>query len=514
MHDPKDTKSSDPRDTIITPLRVTAGKEGHASSDGREKSLQPYAAVILALVILIAGGLWLFSYLSKKPLAPDAVRNQQPVSEVKPQAQPASIPPHDTSRGDEQAQDAGRAKEYSEQKLADFLKIKKELDSKGAAEWGGDPYQQLLELSRAADASLMQEAYADAAAGYARASAAALSLKEGMPAVLHDMLDQGRRAIAEGNGKDAERFFRLALTIEPGNPAVLRDLERAKNCERVVQLVRSAARHEADSRLSRALEDYEEAVRLDPASEAAEAGSARVAGLIASRQFDELMAGGITALHENNYRQARALLLKARVIRPDSPEVRDALAQADAALKRMRIEELRTRADAAEQSEDWEQALDAYQDVLTLDGSIQFALQGKERALKRRKLEEGIKNYLAQPSLLEIDQSLNRAIALLDEARRAEPRGSRLSRLITGLDSLVTAARTTIAVILVSDGMTEVAVYRVGKLGRFQSRELALRPGTYTVTGSRAGYKDVRHTLSIRPDSTALHLTVACNEKI
>ena len=68
--------------------------------------------------------------------------------------------------------------------------------------------------------------------------------------------------------------------------------------------------------------------------------------------------------------------------------------------------------------------------------------------------------------------------------------------------------------IIESDGVTEVAVYRVGKLGRFQSKELALRPGTYTVTGARAGYKDVRHSLSVKAGSNSLRLTISCNEKI
>jgi len=44
----------------------------------------------------------------------------------------------------------------------------------------------------------------------------------------------------------------------------------------------------------------------------------------------------------------------------------------------------------------------------------------------------------------------------------------------------------------VSDNLTEVSVYRVGRLGRFTAQELLLRPGRYTVVGTREGYKDVR----------------------
>jgi hypothetical protein len=508
-----DTLPPDPRDKIITPLKVTTREEGAGHADGRKQSFRYYTALVGALVILTAGGLWLFSYLSRNPLPPDALRNPKQVSGVPPETVLSTVPAS-TQPPEGPAQTAGGDKEAAEQKLADFLKINKELDEKGVAEWGGEEYQRLLQLSKEADAALMREEFDAAAAGYAQAAETALSLQASIPDLLRDILDQGQRSLAQGDGTEAERLFKLALTIDSVNPAALRNLERAKNCEKVAQLIQSAARHEAGNSLSSAHADYQEAVRLDPESEEARAGLARVDGLIASRQFDELMAGGITALHANDYGRARQLLLKARSIKPDSPAVRDALAQADSALKRVRIDELRASAANAERAEEWNQALADYQSVLSLDGSVQFALQGKERALKRKEAEAAIQSYLAQPGLLETDQSLNRAVALLDQARQMEPRGPRISRLIQELDALVAAARTTITVTIESDGFTEVAVYKVDKLGRFQSRELSLRPGTYTITGTRAGYKDVRHSLSVRPGSTALRLTVTCTEKI
>ncbi len=513
LADPTDTTPTDPRDKIITPLKVTAGEEGAGHAEGRKQSFRQYAMLVAALLLLTAGGLWLFSYLSRNPLPPGAARNQKQVSEVTPEAVPSTVPA--TSQPPAaQAQTAAPDKEEAEQKLADFLKAKKELDEKGVAEWGGEGYQRLLQLAQAADAALMREEFAAAAEGYTQASAVAFSLGEKMGDALRDILEQGRRALSEGDGNNAERLFRLALMIEPAHPLALRGIERAKNCGKVLELLQSAARHEEGNSLSSARDDYQEAVRLDPESEEARAGLARVTGLIASRQFDELMSGGITALHAHDYGRARQLLLKARSIKPDSPEVNDALAQADSALKRARIAELQNEAAAAERSEDWNGALAAYQSLLSLDSSIQFALQGKERAIKRKEMEEDIKSYLAQPGRLESDQSLNRATALLGEARQMEPRGPRLSRLITELDTLVTSARTTVPVIIESDGLTEVAVYKVGKLGRFQSKELSLRPGTYTVTGARSGYKDVRHSLSVRAGSTSPRITVTCTEKI
>jgi 2-keto-4-pentenoate hydratase/2-oxohepta-3-ene-1,7-dioic acid hydratase in catechol pathway len=67
---------------------------------------------------------------------------------------------------------------------------------------------------------------------------------------------------------------------------------------------------------------------------------------------------------------------------------------------------------------------------------------------------------------------------------------------------------------LESDNFTEVAVYKVGKLGRFASRELNLRPGTYIVVGTRDGFQDVRKKIIIKPGQGPMHIAVKCEVQI
>ena len=54
----------------------------------------------------------------------------------------------------------------------------------------------------------------------------------------------------------------------------------------------------------------------------------------------------------------------------------------------------------------------------------------------------------------------------------------------------------------------------MARLGRFQQRELQLRPGTYTAVGNRVGYRDVREQFTIEPGETSLTVTIACTEAI
>jgi tetratricopeptide (TPR) repeat protein len=198
----------------------------------------------------------------------------------------------------------------------------------------------------------------------------------------------------------------------------------------------------------------------------------------------------------------------------NSSEVQDALAQVDQAIRLARIEDLRKEAVAAEQAEDWKKALESYLAVIEIDPTIQFAVQGKVLSLERVTLEKRLNFYLERPNVLESDRYLQNANLLLQEAREIAPKGPRLTSQVERLEQLVIMAKTPVKVTLESDNLTEVAVYKVGRLGRFTSRDLDLRPGTYTVVGKRNGYKDVRQQVVVKPGTKVLRVTVICKERI
>ena len=79
---------------------------------------------------------------------------------------------------------------------------------------------------------------------------------------------------------------------------------------------------------------------------------------------------------------------------------------------------------------------------------------------------------------------------------------------------LVAAAQTPVIITIESDNLTEIAVYKVGRLGRFSQHELKLRPGTYTVVGARDGYQDVRRKIIVKPGQQSLRVNVKCRVKI
>ena len=359
-----------------------------------------------------------------------------------------------------------------------------------------------------------QKQYHPASELYDRASSLAAELTGRADAALQRLLTEGNKALDAGDGTLARHNFSVALKIAPADAGAQKGLKRAETIETVLQLIGSGQQHETDNAWSLARSDYSKALEIDPDSEKARRSLDRINGLMKEEQFRQLMSDGLAAFHRNEYEFARTRLLQAKSLKPASREVSNALFQVDQAIRLSDIDKLRLAAQAAERSEDWQGALKSYLSVLDIDKNLQFAVRGKERALEQIHIAKRIHFFLAKPQVLESDSQLKNAVLLLVEAKEVEPRGPILADWIVKLEELVDTAQTPVKIAIESDNLTRVAVYRVGKLGRFSVHELELRPGTYTVVGTRDGYQDVRQNVVVKPGLQSLRITVKCRVKI
>jgi hypothetical protein len=67
---------------------------------------------------------------------------------------------------------------------------------------------------------------------------------------------------------------------------------------------------------------------------------------------------------------------------------------------------------------------------------------------------------------------------------------------------------------LESDNATQVAIPEIGSFGTFSRRDIQLKPGRYTVIGTRAGYRDVRREFTITAGEDVQTISVRCVEPI
>ena len=469
-------------------------------------------AVVGSFILLIAGGGWLLYFLSKKsPLPEENSINPLPAQSLKSNdtIETATVSPPEVDFAQLESE-----KSNAEQKLAEYLEAKGELDQKAASEWGEEAYLKMAELGRQADVHFMENQYDLASDLYDQAGNLAAILSGRADAAFDRLLLAGNQALDQGDGPLARRNFSVALKISPADTSAQEGLKRAETIETVMQLIGSGRQHETNNALSQARSDYTKALQIDPKSESSRQHLDRINALIEEEEFQQLMSDGLAAFHRNEYKLARTRLLKAKSIKAGSREVSEALFQVDQAIRLSQIDNLRLASQKAERSEDWQTALKSYLAVLDIDKNLQFAVRGKERALEQIQIDKRIRFFLAKPQILESDSQLKNAAILIAEATELTPRGPILSARIKKLEQLIEVAQTPVKIAIESDNLTQVAVYRVGKLGRFSAHELELRPGTYTVVGTRDGYQDVRQKIVVKPGLQPLRITVKCRVKI
>ena len=174
----------------------------------------------------------------------------------------------------------------------------------------------------------------------------------------------------------------------------------------------------------------------------------------------------------------------------------------------------RKQAASLSRVENWKGAVDVYNKARAADPAASFARSGLEKAEARLAVNQQFDHYLKQPERLFAAEPLANAESLLQSIPAAPSEEPKLAKKIARLQKLVDGANTPVVVNLSSDGETEVSIYHVGPIGLFTEQQLELLPGTYTVVGSRYGYRDVLKELKVIPGADKKVFSILCEEPI
>jgi serine/threonine protein kinase len=232
------------------------------------------------------------------------------------------------------------------------------------------------------------------------------------------------------------------------------------------------------------------------------------------RAFAAAVSEGEAALARNDFPSAEAAFTRAEGLEAGTDAVASGLARTREGQRVQALARLRDHASALETAEDWKGALGEYRRALALEPTVAFALEGSDRAAARADLASRLDFHLRHPGRLTTNAVAAEAEALLVRARNVPSPGPRLVAQIAGLEKALADARATVEVVIESDGATDLVMSGVGRLGPLTRRTLELRPGSYTVVGSRRGYRDVRRQFTVVPGADPPVVDVRCQEAI
>jgi tetratricopeptide (TPR) repeat protein len=458
--------------------------------------------VILALGLLLTVFVLVPAWLEGAPRQ-TAGAAASPTASAPPQAsaQPTGTDGADDPLPPYQQLQRQQAREQAQQELGRFVELQIELEtSMQVGAWGADAYREAKDLAAAGDQAFLEDRFQQSVERYQAATEHLVALIARGQKIFEDALDDGARALTARDQERAERAFALAGTIAPDDARVADGKARVSLIPEISTLMREARNHELADRWSDALQLYQQVRRLDPATGGLDEATARVAAGQRQARVQGLLSDGFSHLEQGRFDAARSAFREVLGLQPGNAVATGGLEQVTKRADVTRINDLRQQAERAEREERWRDAEALYAQVLAQDSTIAFAQAGRANANAQLRAQAALGSIIQNPDRLSSEKLYREAQAILARAEALEPRGRTLAGQIEDARSILDTYANPVPVLLRSDNRTQVTLSTVGALGSFNEKHLDLRPGAYTVIGSRDGCRDVREQIVVRPN--------------
>ncbi|MEX0963145.1 MAG: hypothetical protein WDZ52_03765 [Pseudohongiellaceae bacterium] len=413
----------------------------------------------------------------------------------------------------EEAQRSLQRKE-AQDVLAQLLTNQAELDAKDIERWGQREYEASLEQASIGDEYYRSQEFILARQSYEAGRDGLQALIESIPSVLEQTLINAERALIDMNAAQALENYTLALVLDPQNEVAQIGEQRALSLDEVRRLLRDAEGLVEDSELQQALANYNEVLSLDSYNELAAQKVVEVTRLITENEFAQIMSSGYSLLQQGEPEQAIAAFQRASRLGIKQAEAQAAITQSENEIANTEINRLRALIEEAEKDERWQEAVDQYDKVLAIDRNLLFAINGRDYADKRARLDRLLEQAIANPERFSENAVYEQTLDVYYTGRAIENPGPRLVAQLDELQVFLENSQQPIDISFVSDSETDVTLLRVASLGTFQQTSLSLKPGRYVAVGKRDGYREVREEFTVGFGQTPESVIVQCDERI
>jgi hypothetical protein len=472
-----------------------------AAAGGRQNGMQKLAVAVLLLVA--SAVIFVLPNLVSEPWIEGADNSQKPA--VKQSA--TLISPSTAAQKTKYRQDAQTI-------LAEIIQRRDRLNQQGVDQWGAFEYNQAQKAVADGDQEYSIGNYAESVASYQSALDGLRDLETRGQELLQQSIADAAEAIENSVLSTAVSATRLASAIAPDNQTVIQLSRRAKTLPALIEAMQRGNQSTELERYSEAEQAYIDATTSDPQHKKAAAALASTRQKITEQRFRGFMSAGFSALDNNNFDLATQSFKRAATVYSDHPAVQQALAQVETRRTQFWVNNRIAEAAELERREQWQQALIIYQQLLETDATLTDIRVKQIPVGVRADLDKKINKVLSDPLALSAVSQYRHGQKVLQDASGIANPGPLLSEQIAQLRAALKSSQTPIEVVLTSDSITDVTLFRVAKLGAFDKTAVSLKPGRYIVAGSRVGYRDVRIEFTVTGEGFDTPIAISCTEAI
>ncbi|MCY4276664.1 MAG: hypothetical protein OXE81_02340 [Gammaproteobacteria bacterium] len=487
---------------LIQPRKVALGGTAQANPARNLRQLWIFSAILIAALLLLA----LIALLPERRepvIAPDI---STPTEATAPPPQPASPTPLERERQKRALEDANTV-------VRRFTELEIELeDTWNAATWGEADLGAARRSAADAETAFANTEYDRALLGYQQGVAMLEAILKRAQNDYAEAIDKAGKALSQRDADAAETALDHAARYQPKSAIVEASRRRLDRLPEVIALLDQATQAESRGEINAAIRVSEAARAIDANTEGINARLARLRQTQFDAGLSRILADGFEALDTGDFQAAEDAFTTALGMKPDDAGARQGLAQTRLTRTNLAIETALADARQHVAGEQWSAAINAFERVLEVDPNLTEAVAGLADARLRESLDAELIAITANPGALAGDQQYARALAALQSARNTEPKGARLNEQTETLAAQLQRTSTPAQLTLVSDAKTDVRLQYHGDLGRFTTRYIETRPGSYLIRGGRDGFHEVRFEVDLGPG--AQRVEVVCSEPI
>lgn len=413
----------------------------------------------------------------------------------------------------EEAQRSIQRKE-AQDVLAELLEIQGELSALDVSQWGQVQFEEALSQASTGDEYYRTQEFLLAVEIYELGRDNLAELRDAVPTVIAQTLIDAEAAFIAGDASIAEGKYGLVILLDSFNEVAQIGLERSRTLSEVIDLLDQTDDLVEDGSLDQARDLLDRVINLDGRNEVAPAKRDEVVAMIRESEFSSIMSAGYTALDNGDPDSAIAEFEKAASMGINQNQALAAITQTENEIANAEINVLREAINSAEIGEQWQVAVDNYDEVLTIDSNLSFAINGKDYATKRERLNSLLLAANSNPERLAEDDVYQQSLDIYYTGRAIDGPGPVLVDQLNQLEGYLENSQIPINVQFVSDNLTDVTLLRIEHFGLFEQQKMSLKPGKYVAVGKRTGFREVRKEFVVGFNQTPSLVIVQCDEPI
>jgi tetratricopeptide (TPR) repeat protein len=305
-----------------------------------------------------------------------------------------------------------------------------------------------------------------------------------------------------------------ALRLKPLSVEAQELKEKIFRLPIVLENIQKATVARTENNLELEVKYLKEAIDTDPSRNELSDRLGVVEEEILELHFSQLINSGLVSVDQKDLVAAQRHLKNATSIFKERSEVELLSRKVKALAFDLEVEKLVKEARSKSESDNWSMTETLYQKAVKIQPNRKdvvdgYALAGKINALSRK-----LSYHLQSPYRLSSVNVAENARILVAEAATVSAKSRLLADQTTKLLELLKAYSTKVSIKIISDGVTNISVRGVGKVGLTNEKTIDLRPGKYTFEGKRIGYRSKLIQVEVPPNSGNLVVEIFTDERI